>query len=364
MAKLIAIAFLLTNHVRLLPDPFLPFVPGLDQLMPGVVFQRALQTLFLTSAIALLMNRWVRVSCIVLGGTVLLAVMASRAYYGNNKTFCALVLILAGLYAGTLGSFLLRVQVAIVYFGAGLNKALDPDWHTGQFFEHWAGSRLQQPVYIWLSGLLPPLVMGKLMCWLTIVMELSASATLLLPKLTIVGVWISILLQCGFLLFTGTTFTMFFFGMQAAMLSFLRWPARPLLVIYDGDCGFCDWSREQITRFDLERVFSWTPYQAGRGKQYGITDDMASRRLQLVTDSGKVLEGFHAVRRMFVYIPIVWMVLFSLIALAPGPLSRRVIVGLALFFFSPLMNPLGVAMYDLIARNRHRLFPGRTCAIR
>ena len=39
MAKLIALAFLLTNHVRILPDPFLPFLPGLD-LLPGQLFQR------------------------------------------------------------------------------------------------------------------------------------------------------------------------------------------------------------------------------------------------------------------------------------------------------------------------------------
>jgi hypothetical protein len=34
MVKAIAIALLLTNHVRLLPDPFLPFVPGLDSISP------------------------------------------------------------------------------------------------------------------------------------------------------------------------------------------------------------------------------------------------------------------------------------------------------------------------------------------
>jgi predicted DCC family thiol-disulfide oxidoreductase YuxK len=293
-------------------------------------------------------------------------VVSSRAYYGNNKTFCALVLVLAGLYANSLGAYLLRIQVALVYFGAGLNKALDPDWHSGQFFEHWATSRLQQPVYMWLSSQLPPLVMGKLMCWVTTVMELSASATLLIPRLTFIGVWLSVLLQSGFLLFTGTTFTMFFFGMQAAMFAFLKWPKTPLLVIYDGDCGFCDWSREQITRFDLERVFSWVPYQSGRGKPFGITDELASRRLQMVTDGGKVLEGFHAVRRMFLYIPVLWMILFALIALAPEPIAplwRRVIVGATLFCFSPLMNPFGVALYDLVARNRHRIFPGRTCKL-
>ncbi|MBL8221190.1 MAG: DUF393 domain-containing protein [Bryobacterales bacterium] len=365
MAKLIALAFLLTNHVRLLPDPFLPFLPVLDQLIPGPTFQRILQAVFITSAITLLFNRRVRTCCLLLGGTVLLSVVASRAYYGNNKTFCALMLILAGLYTGGEPK-LLRWQVALVYFGAGLNKALDPDWHSGQFFEHWAGTRLEQPVYIWLSALLPSLVLGKVMCWTTIVLELSASAFLTIPRTRLYGVCISILLQSGFLLFTGQTFTMFFFGMQAAMLAFLPWPQQKLEVIYDGDCGFCDWCREQISRFDLEHVFAWIPYQTGRGRAYGITDQQASARLQLITSSGKVLSGFHAVRRMLLYLPAFWLILCAAIALAPAPIAplwRRTIVATALLLFTPLANTPGVAVYDFIARHRHRIFPGRVCKI-
>jgi predicted DCC family thiol-disulfide oxidoreductase YuxK len=365
MAKLIALAFLLTNHVRLLPDPFLPFLPFLDQLVPGPVFQRTLQAVFLISAAALLFNRRVRTCCLLLGGTVLLSVLASRAYYGNNKTFCALMLILAGLYTGG-EPRLLRWQVALVYFGAGLNKALDPDWHSGQFFEHWARVRLEQPVYIWLSSMLPPLVLGKLMCWMTIVLEWSAAALLTIPRTRLYGVCISILLQSGFLLFTGQTFTMFFFGMQAAMFAFLPWPQKNLEVIYDGDCGFCDWCREQISRFDLEQVFTWVPYQTGRGRAFGIRDDQASARLQLITPSGKVLDGFLAVRRMLLYLPAFWLIVCALIALAPAPVAptwRRVIVAAVLLLFTPIANGPGIAAYDFVARHRHRIFPGRACRL-
>lgn len=365
MAKLIALAFLLTNHVRILPDPFLPFLPVLDQLGPGHVFQRAVQTVFLASALGLLFNRHVRTCCLLLGGSVLLSVVASRAYYGNNKTFCALALVFAGLYTGG-EPRMLRWQVALVYFGAGLNKALDADWHSGQFFEHWAGTRLEQPVYIWLSAMLPPLVLGKLMCWTTIALELTASCLLTIPRMRLYGVCISILLQSGFLLFTGQTFTMFFFGMQAAMLAFLPWPEKKLEVIYDGDCGFCDWCREQISRFDLESVFAWIPYQTGRGRALGISDAQASARLQLVTPGGEVLSGFLAVRRMALYLPTVWLVLCSLIALAPAPFAalwRRVIVGSTLLLFTPLANLPGAAAYDFVARHRHRIFPGRACKL-
>lgn len=365
MAKLIALALLLTHHVALLPDPFLPFLPGLEGGVDGALFQTVLRVVFAASALALLFNRTVRLSCLLLGGSMLLAVLSSRAYYGNNKTFCALMLILAGLHVRGMEPHLLRIQVAIVYLGAGLNKALEPDWHSGQFFQHWAGVRLEQPVFLWLSGLLPDLVLAKLFCWMTIALELGAAVALLIPSLHLWGVSFSVLLQSGFLLFTGTTFTMFFYGMQAAMFAFLSWPQRRVEVIYDGDCGFCDWCREQITRLDFDRVFAWSPYQSGRGHHYGIADEAASRRLQLVTPEGRILDGFYAVRRMLFYIPVFWMAFFAAIALAPAPqpLWRRLIAGGVLFFFSPLMNPLGVWAYDLVARNRHRIFPGRTCAL-
>jgi predicted DCC family thiol-disulfide oxidoreductase YuxK len=174
---------------------------------------------------------------------------------------------------------------------------------------------------------------------------------------------ISVMLQSGFLLFTGTTFTMFFYGMQAAMFAFLVWPREPLKVIWDGSCGFCDWTRRQVARVDLENVFEWWPYQSGKGRAYGVTDEAAARRMQLVTRTGKVLEGFHAFRHMLFYIPLYWFALVALIALAPAGAAtwRRLVVASALFFFSPLMNPIGTAAYDWIARNRYRIFPGSTC---
>lgn len=365
MAKLIALALLLTNHQRLLPDPFLPFLPGLDQLMPGAVFQTLLRTVFLASACTLLFNLYPRVSCLLLGGSMLLAVFASRAYYGNNKTFCALMLVLAGLHVRGTEPRLLQWQVALVYLGAGLNKALEPDWHSGQFFDHWAIDRLQQPVYTFAASLLPPLALGKIMCWTTIVLELCAAVCLACKRWNKWGVIFSVMLQSGFLLFTGTTFTMFFYGMQSAMAAFLVWPRNPLIVIWDGSCGFCAFSKQWIERFDLERAFAWWPYQSGKGREFGITNEAAQRRLQMVTAGGRVLEGFHAFRHMLFYLPVFWFTLMALIAGAPEPAPtwRRIVVASTLFFFSPLMNPIGTAAYDWIARNRYRIFPGSTCAI-
>ncbi|MCC6342636.1 MAG: DUF393 domain-containing protein [Bryobacterales bacterium] len=350
-AKLIALALLLTNHVRLLPDPVLPLPAGLDHLVPGIVFQRLLQAVFLLSAAALLFNRAARASCLLLGGTMLSGVLSSPACFGSDRIFCALMLLLAGLHAGGMQPYFMRLLVAIVYFGAGLDRALNLDRRGGWFFE--AGA---------VDALAPAVPM--LSCWTAIAAELGTSILLVVPAFERWGVWMSVCLQSGFLLFSPETFTMFFFGMQAAMFSLLRWPSKPLLVIFDGDCGFCDWCRGQLQRVDFEGVFEWAPYQSGRGSEYGISGEHASRRLQLVTSGGRVIEGFHAIRRMLIYMPVVWFALFAVIALAPAAPPWRGLIALsALFFFSPLMNPIGVAAYDLAARNRHRLFKGRSCKL-
>ena len=155
LVKVLALVLLIVNHVRILPDPWLPFVPGIDAI-PPMLFQRTIQTVFVLSALAIVFNRRIRFFSLVLGATMLLAVISSKAYYGNNKAFCGLMLFLAGLYKPGTPNFL-QWQLAITYFGAGLNKLLDPDWHSGIFFENWSVNRLHQPWYIAVSSVLPPL---------------------------------------------------------------------------------------------------------------------------------------------------------------------------------------------------------------
>ena len=54
MVKVLAMVLLLVNHVRILPDPWLPFIPGLE-LFPPLLFQRTLQTVFVLAAIAIVL---------------------------------------------------------------------------------------------------------------------------------------------------------------------------------------------------------------------------------------------------------------------------------------------------------------------
>ena len=363
MAKAIAIALLLTNHVVLLPDPFLPFVPGLDSI-PPVLFQRTLQVVFVASALALLFNRSVRLAAFILGMTIIVSVLASKAYYGNNKTFCGFILFLIGLYQRGKEPWMIRLQLVLVYFGAGSNKLLDADWQSGVFFQNWAANRLHQPVFIAVSSYLPPLLLAKAISWFTIATELGLSGVFLVRRLFPLGIWGNLLLHSGMLFFTGSTFTMFFYAMTASMLAFASWPTSPMLVIFDGDCGFCALSKRWVERFDLENVLDWRPYQSGAGKRYGITDADASQRIYLI-NGDRIYSGFSAFKMMVLCNPISYLLTYTVLA-APGAGDsrfRNVVVAILLLLFSPFFRPVGDALYALVARNRRSLVSNSNCSI-
>lgn len=326
LVKVLAIVVLVVNHVRILPDPWLPFIPGIDSL-PAIPFQRTLQTVFVISALAIVFNRRIRLFSLILGCTMLLAVVSSKAYYGNNKTFCGLMFFLAGLYKPG-GPPFLRYQLAITYFGAGLNKALDADWHSGVFFENWAVHRLHQSLYLAIDSLLPPMVLAKFMCWTTIVTEVGTVPCILIPSLNYWAALANILFQSSLLLFTGTTFTLFFYSMTACSLSFVDWPDGPLRVFYDPSRKYSAAVRGAFARLDFDHRFVWT---AGGGP------------LRLIAGN-KTYNGFAALRMIILYNPVTYFFLAASIAICedvPGPaaLYRRIIVGAALVL---LMPPLAI----------------------
>lgn len=321
MCKIIAVAILATEHFRILPDPFLPFIDGIDRLVPPEVFRRTLRTAAVMSAVLLLCNRGVRLSALVLGSCLLLGVVSSKAYYGNNKTFCGLALVLAGLSDFDRPAYLLRWQLSLVYFGAALNKLLDPDWQSGLFFEHWAGTKLKNPVYLAASSALPTLLAGKLVCWGTLLAEFAAAIGLLLPRLVPWALVVNTLFQVGLLEFTGTTFTLFFYGMQAATLAFIAWP-RMLAIEADGRKLSHRLLRRLLRCFDPD------------GLQHWLTS-AAPDRLRLNLDDGRVITGFAVIQRLLLFSPAFWLAMTLLLARTPDALSRRLLVAGVLGFFIP-----------------------------
>jgi len=319
MVKVLALVLLITNHVRILPDPWLPFIPAID-LIPAALFQRTLRTVFVISALAIVFNRRIRLSSLILGSTMLLAVVSSKAYYGNNKTFCGLMLFLAGLHK-TGGPNFIRWQLAITYLGAGLNKLVDADWHSGVFFQNWAVNRLQQPWYIALDSRLPSMLLARFICWTTIVTELGIVPCLFISRLNALAIAANVLFQASLLLFTGATFTLFFYSMTAASLGLVTWPASPVSVFYDPTSALAKF----FAAWDLDRRFLWTKSQSALGLHVVVGDT--------------VYRGFRAFQMILLLNPITYFAIASAIAVGDltgsAALYRRLIVAASLLLLMP-----------------------------
>ena len=364
-AKLIVVTLLATGHLWTLPDPFLPFLSVFDRIGDPVRFRTALQILFLAGSASLIFNRRVRPASFVVGATVLVGIASSRIYWANNTFFCGAVLTLIGLYASKRSVWLVRAQIALIYLGAGLNKALDPDWLSGQFFEHWTVVNLEHDLYTRAAALLPPMALSKLMGWATIATELSLFVGFIVPRWWPLAIWLGILFHASMTVFTGITFVLFLYVAPAAYLAFARWPEATTEVIYDGDCGICAKTKRWFETLDLEGAFRWTAFQSGIGDRFGISRDALANRLHIVIGGERVAQGFHAFKLMLLYNPVTHLVMLGvLLSLHWGPAWARslAIVGMIGFFF-PVFDRVGQAAYDLVARNRNRIGPEPTCAV-
>jgi hypothetical protein len=247
--------------------------------------------------------------------------------------------LLAGLYQPG-GYNFIRWQLAITYFGAGLNKALDADWHSGVFFENWAVNRLQQPWYIALDSKLPQLVLAKLMCWSTIVTELGTAPCLLIPSLQYWAVLANIFFQSSLLLFTGTTFTLFFYSMTAASFAFYTWPEDPVPVLYDAGRQMTQRVKSFFGVWDLDRILRWLPQGSPEAAGYPVPSSGARSPLILLVGQ-RVYTGFRALRMMILLSPLTYFVIAGSIALFgdfPAPQAaffRRLIAAVSLVLLMP-----------------------------
>ena len=125
---------------------------------------------------------------------------------------------------------------------------------------------------------------------------------------------------------------------------------RPHLLIYDGDCGFCEFAVRLAVRFDRSAQFSYRPWQslgAAEFDAFEITPDDCASAVRIVTADGEVLSGAEAVNYF----------------LGRRPVGRFVV---GMLESVPLLLVLEARIYRLIADNRRKiswLFGLRACRI-
>jgi len=246
----------------------LPFVRLFDRLGPlEPLLLDGVTVAFAIFTVTLLVNRMPRASCFALGAIVLLTVAMNRTAYSNNLTFAGSFLLLLGLQDGEEREadgadrdgglrWLLRAQLVLVYFGAGLNKLLDPDWRSGVYFDFWTHRILEHELYIEIAGALSPLLLSKAMGWFVIGTELALAVGFALPRFYRWVIPAGLLFHVGMLVFTGGRISwLFLYVMGAAYVAVAPWPRVPLEVGARGRAG--RWLRRLVAWIDVEGLYHW-----------------------------------------------------------------------------------------------------------
>ena len=323
MAKLIVAAFLISPRLPI-SDGYLPFLTVLDGLIPHNTFHLVMGATFVCAALCVLFNISVRISCFVAGSAVLVSMLASRPFYSNNGLYGGLLLVLAGLYEHRVGCWMLRLQAAIMYFGAGLNKLLEPDWRSGQFFQHWFGELHQHSWFIKAGDAMPHLLFSQVTSFSIIVLELAFVPALLYRRTSTLAMWTVIAYHTAILVLMNSTFGVFYYLIAASMLAFADWPQRPFRISFVSEAmeGFVT---KLLRVIDPDKAFVVLPTL--RGNEHGLL---------LKTENAHEV-GAMAVLRTLLLSPATYFLLLLLIKLPDSSFHlRRPIAIVAVLLFAPI----------------------------
>ena len=343
MAKVLTLAFLATGQVRLLSWHFLPFFRIFDRLGSPAVFHWTLVALFLTASACLFYNRRVRLCCLVLGGVILVSAVSSRTYFENNRVYCACILLLAGFSARGQKPWPLRLQVALVYFGAALNKLLQADWRSGQFFAYWFGQIHHPQLWAYVTRVVPAVSLAQLACWATILTEFILVAGFLVPRWYRRAIWLGVAYHTTLLLVMNSTFGMFYYAMLASYLAFIDWPRPQLKVVYQDDLGYVARLLQLLERLDADRLFEWGPFSIAHERE---ARRASPYKILFVLDHEQIWRGLAALKRIMLLTPAAYF--FAVILLARQPHFfpyLRWLAAMVFLFFTPFPGFISERVY-------------------
>ncbi len=292
-AQLAVVAFVVVRGGVDFPEPYLPFVGFLDDIGSPQLLPRVLEVAWVIAAVMLFAHRYPRVACGVLGTSILISILSMSASRSNNLTFTGLLFILVALSDRQTASLIVRWQLVILYFWAGLNKLLDVDWRTGDFFEVWNGTRSYGHEYLQISSWLPGASLSVISSWGVIVTEFLLAVGFTTRRWTPAAALGVVAYHSSLLLLTNSTFTLFWFVLIAACLVAVEWPPQGGQVDYGrGKLG----SAANVLRgLDLGRVLAWRRHSS---------DELTFSARQQATS------GWEALVRIALCIPALWMLFF------------------------------------------------------
>lgn len=253
MCKLLVVLLLAHHFFAKIKDPFIPFIPALNvfNAIPDS-FKISLRALLVIAVIMLFFNIYVRTAAIIIGSIVILQMLSSKPNFHNHTFICGCALFLAGLTDTKQSPYLLIIQLALVYFGASINKLTDVDWWSGAFMHNWLAVARENPFYLYTSKWFPNLWLAKFLSWTAMFTELIIGILLCTKKYRLFSVWFIIIFHTMLFTMTASRFGHFIGSLAIILIAFLVWPKNKMIVEYKTNgyrlfknlIAFLDWDKK------------------------------------------------------------------------------------------------------------------------
>jgi len=304
MAKLVVVGLFLKDYHFSFPDVFAPFF-GFLEWAPDVWYRRAFKVAFLIAAGGLMFNRAVRTNCILIGCLFLIATLSSKVYYRNAQVFVGLLFLLTGLQERGRPPVLVWWQLAVMYFGSGLNKLLEPDWRSGRYFDYFLTAIYGSTIYETIVPVFPAYTVAAAMCWWVITAELGAGMLFLWRRFHYVAIWLAASVHCGAAVLVVGDYGIFLAAVLASYLSIVRWPNHLEL-----RCG-------------SSRAVKALRQLCGGANVVVVAD--SNQRNFILNQDGRTYTGWQARFRLAFWSPVTWFI--AMISLtAPTGIGRVITV--------------------------------------
>ena len=223
VARLIVIYLIWIKRMWYIPLPFLPFSDGLDGLRNLPELFVLLDVLLWVCLIAILLGVRFQSFCILLSFLIFFQIFGSKLAYSTSFLFSGCMLFLIGIFQSGL-EWAFRVQISLLYLGAGLNKLLNLDWRSGQYFKNFLLNVYSNPLTKNLSKLVDIDYLSLSLSYFTIAVEISLGIWVFSGKRSLLLVYSILIFHFGILVFTlGDLSYTYFYLMSVSSYLLLPW---------------------------------------------------------------------------------------------------------------------------------------------
>lgn len=215
-----------------------------------------------------------------------------------------------------------------MYSGAGLNKLLEPDWRSGQYFAHFLTQIHPSYLYSLAAPLLPGIWTAKLMCWSIIAAELGAGLMFPSARFRPIAVCVAAAVHSGAAILVTGDYGIYLAAVLASYLSCLSWPTRIELRVdprsrWRGMKTWTDW-------FDQDRLVVWRNHEPSTSAPFTLSA------------FDRTWTGWGALGCLIVWTPAVYLIAIAILTGFSGMALRIVIRGAGIVVMLILIGALVV----------------------